>query len=77
MDEITDVLLRDHLSPAFENSAEYLRPPPDVTDLAKVLKTEENTGVKDFICRKGTTSDVFNVAKDTPLRSGKNREFIW
>lgn len=77
MDEITDVLLRGHPSPAFENSAEFLRPPPDVTDLAKVLKTEENTDVKDFICRKGTTSDVFNVAKDTQVPSGKNREFSW
>ena len=40
------------------------RPPPDITDLSKVLKTEEGSKGKDFIFRKGMTSDVFKAPED-------------
>ena len=46
-----------------ENRLENIRPLPDITDLETVLKTEKNSTGKDFICRKGTSLDVFDNTK--------------
>ena len=64
MNEVAEIL-----SPQ-ENENDMIgdfRPPPDVTDLATVLKTEENSAQKQFVVRKGTSADVFN-------RSGENKQ---
>ena len=49
---------------------EEFRPPPDITDLATVLNTENSSKGKDFIFRKGTTSDVFEISEDTKQLGG-------
>ena len=64
MNEVSEIL-----SPK-ENENDMIgdfRPPPDVTDLATVLKTEENSAQKQFVVRKGTSADVFN-------ESGENEQ---
>ena len=50
---------------------EDFRPPPDITDLQTVLKTEESSKGKDFIFRKGISSDVFESSKDEENLEGK------
>ena len=50
---------------------EDFRPPPDITDLQTVLKTEESSKGKDFIFRKGISSDVFNFSKNEENLIGK------
>ena len=50
---------------------EDFRPPPDITDLQTVLKTEESSKDKDFIFRKGISSDVFDSPKDEENLKGK------
>ena len=71
MDELANLIIGENPSAAVENNNELLRPPPDITDLETVLKTKENREEKDFIFRKGTTSDVFSETKDGQLSSGK------
>ena len=46
------------------------KPPPDITDLATVLNTENSSKGKDFVFRKGTTSDVFDIADDAKHLGG-------
>ena len=71
MDELANLIIGENPNAAVDNDSELLRPPPDITDLETVLKTKENREEKDFIFRKGTTSDVFSEAKDGQLSSGK------
>ena len=63
--------VRDTLSPICENVEDSLKPPADVTDLAKVLKTEQGEGEGSFIVRKGNASDVFGDTKDQLNLEGK------
>ena len=56
-----------------DDSTERLRPPADITDLATVLKTEENLGEKDFIFRKGRASDVYNSTNSNSTQSPKGK----
>ena len=71
MDEVSEIIS----TPKNENDIiRDFRPPPDVTDLATVLKTEENSTKKEFVVRKGTAADVFNESEDnTRFDKGKYR----
>ena len=71
MDEVSEIISTQ------ENENDIIRdfrPPPDVTDLATVLKTEENSTKKEFVVRKGTAADVFNESENnTQFDKGKYR----
>ena len=71
MDEVSEIISTQ------ENENDIIRdfrPPPDVTDLAAVLKTEENSTKKEFVVRKGTAADIFNESENnTQLDKGKYR----
>ena len=73
MDEIGEGLSMSKSDLSDDNSLALFRPPADITDLATVLKTEENSGGKDFIFRKGTTSDVFSSSKNAQSSKGMSR----
>ena len=69
MTEISEILsmVESKMNLASEDAKadiEDFRPPPDITDLATVLNTEDDSKGKDFIFRKGTTSDVFKTSED-------------
>ena len=71
MDEVSEIISTQ------ENENDMIRdfrPPPDVTDLATVLKTEENSTKKEFVVRKGTAADIFNESENnTQFDKGKYR----
>ena len=75
MNEVSEILsmVESRLNLGSEetnNDCQDFRPPPDITDLSRVLKTEENSRGKDFIFRKGTTSDVFKASEDVTHSKG-------
>ena len=77
MTEVSEIMqmVESRLNITSEEAAkdiEDFRPPPDITDLQTVLKTEESSKDKDFIFRKGMSSDVFESSKDEENLEGKN-----
>ena len=80
MTEISEILsmVESRLNLGSEDSKkdnEEFRPPPDITDLATVLNTENSSKGKDFVFRKGTTSDVFEISDDAKQLGGM-QEFV-
>ena len=78
MTEISEILsmVESRLNLGSENAKkdnEEFRPPPDITDLATVLDTENSSKGKDFVFRKGTTSDVFEISDDAKQLGGIHR----